>query len=103
MLQTPFPKFHGIFGLETIEAFVFQSFDDLAHAATVITWASWGDVSASDYSTASGETSSERDGERGPLSHATAYNDGSDSDVQIQTGPLDASYEEFRQTFVHAT
>ncbi len=36
-------------------------------------------------------------------SHATAYNDGSDSDVQIQTGPLDASYEEFRQTFVHAT
>ena len=28
-------KFHGIFGLETIEAFVFESYDDLAKTATV--------------------------------------------------------------------
>ncbi len=31
-------KFHGIFGLETIEAFVFQSYDDLAKTATVTKW-----------------------------------------------------------------
>ena len=31
-------KFHGIFGLETIEAFVFESYDDIAKRATVTKW-----------------------------------------------------------------
>ena len=31
-------KFHGIFGLETIEAFVFESFDEMAKTATVTKW-----------------------------------------------------------------
>ena len=31
-------KFHGIFGLETIEAFVFESYDELAKTATVTKW-----------------------------------------------------------------
>ncbi len=31
-------KFHGIFGLETIEALVFQSFEDLAETVTVTLW-----------------------------------------------------------------
>ena len=31
-------KFHGTFGLETIEAFVFQSYDDLAKTATTTKW-----------------------------------------------------------------
>ena len=31
-------KFHGIFGLESIEAFVFESYDELAKTATVTKW-----------------------------------------------------------------
>ena len=31
-------KFRGIFGLETIEAFVFESYDDIAKRATVTKW-----------------------------------------------------------------
>jgi len=31
-------KFHGIFGLETIEAFVFESYDEMAKKATVTKW-----------------------------------------------------------------
>ena len=31
-------KFHGVFGKETIEAFVFESYDDLAKTATVTKW-----------------------------------------------------------------
>jgi arsenate reductase (thioredoxin) len=31
-------KFHGIFGLETIEAFVFESYDEMAKRATVTKW-----------------------------------------------------------------
>ena len=30
-------KFHGIFGLESVEAFVFESYDELAKTATVTT------------------------------------------------------------------
>ncbi len=31
-------KFHGIFGLESIEAFVFESYDEIAKRATVTKW-----------------------------------------------------------------
>ena len=31
-------KFHGIFGLESIEAFVFESYDEIAKTATVTKW-----------------------------------------------------------------
>jgi protein-tyrosine-phosphatase len=31
-------KFHGTFGLETIEAFVFESYDEMAKKATVTKW-----------------------------------------------------------------
>ena len=31
-------KFHGIFGFESVEAFVFESYDDLAKTATVTKW-----------------------------------------------------------------
>jgi arsenate reductase (thioredoxin) len=31
-------KFHGIFGLESVEAFVFESYEDLAKTATVTKW-----------------------------------------------------------------
>ncbi len=31
-------KFHGIFGLESVEAFVFESYDELAKTATVTKW-----------------------------------------------------------------
>jgi arsenate reductase (thioredoxin) len=31
-------KFHGIFGLESIEAFVFDSYDEIARRATVTKW-----------------------------------------------------------------
>ncbi len=31
-------KFHGIFGLESIEAFVFESYDEIARRATVTKW-----------------------------------------------------------------
>ena len=31
-------KFHGIFGLETVEAFVFESYDELARTATITQW-----------------------------------------------------------------
>ena len=31
-------KFHGIFGLESIEVFVFESYDELAKTATVTKW-----------------------------------------------------------------
>ena len=31
-------KFHGIFGLESIEAFVFESYDEMAKRATVTKW-----------------------------------------------------------------
>ena len=31
-------KFHGIFGFETIEAFVFESYDEMAKKATVTKW-----------------------------------------------------------------
>ena len=35
-------KFHGIFGFETVEAFVFESFDELAETATVTRWLTLG-------------------------------------------------------------
>jgi arsenate reductase (thioredoxin) len=31
-------KFHGIFGFETVEAFVFESYDEMAKKATVTKW-----------------------------------------------------------------
>ncbi len=35
-------KYHGIFGRESIEAFVFESYDDLAKTATVTKWLTLG-------------------------------------------------------------
>jgi arsenate reductase len=35
-------RFHGIFGFESVEAFVFESYDDLAKTATVTKWLTLG-------------------------------------------------------------